>query len=162
MGRKDEFIQVNAELTQLSQTIDGLLIRGAGGFYYHTGVIQGYTHNGEVLGAGTGSGGNLQSLDLNWVKGLKQLGLGFERYEHNKDFSDVLGNAPGGSRRWVDFALAAQGTWDYKNLIFNAKLQGIKSFNYQWRQKNYTPDAYYIPNNDVFNFHGELGLTYRF
>jgi len=160
-GKKDEFIQVNAEVTQLSQTIDRK-VRPAGGFYYHYGVLQGYTHHGEVLGAGTGPGGNLQSIDLNWVKGLKKLGIGFERYEHNKEYDDNLPPSQGGSRNWVDFAIAAQGSWDYKNLIFNAKLQGIKSLNYQWRQKNFTPDAFYIPNNDAYNFFGELGLTYRF
>ena len=161
-GKKDEFIHVNAEVTQLSQTIDGILIRPAFGFYYHGGVRQGYTNNGEVLGAGTGSGGNLQSIDLNWVKGLKKIGLGFERYEHNKDFSDLFEISPNGNRKWVDFAVAAQGSWDYKNLIFNAKLQGIKSLNYQWRQKDFTREAFYIPHNDAYNFHGELGVTYRF
>ena len=161
-GKKDEFIQVNAEVTQLSQSIDGLLVRAASGFYYHNGVNQGYTNNGEVLGAGTGSGGNIQSLDLNWVKGLKKLGLGVERYEHNKEFSDRFTASTNGSRKWVDFAFAAQGTWDYKQLLFNAKLQGIKSLNYQWRQRGYTTDTYYIPHNDQFNMHMELGVTYRF
>ncbi|MBG6236632.1 hypothetical protein IWX76_003226 [Pedobacter sp. CAN_A7] len=163
LGReKDEFIQVNAELTQLSQTTDGLLVRSAGTFYHHGGVRQGYTHKGEVIGAGTGSGGNLQSLELNWVKGLKKLGLGLERYEHGKDFSDRFAASPNGSRKWVDFAVAAQGSWDYNNLIFNAKLQGIKSLNYQWRQKDFSTDTYYIPHNDAFNIHGEIGITYRF
>lgn len=163
-GKTDEFIQVNAEVTQMSQTIDGLLLRGAGSFYYHGEVRQGYTNNGEVLGAGSGTGGNLQSIDVSWVKGLKKLGLMFERLEHNRDFYDSAGfaNAKGGSRSWVDFAFAAQGEWNYKNLLFNAKLQGIKSLNYQWRQKDFTDTQYYIPHNDVFNFHGELGIAFRF
>ena len=161
-GTKDEFIQVSTEITQLSQSIDGLLVRGASGFYYHSGISQGYTNNGETLGAGTGSGGNLQSLDINWVKGLKRLGIGIERYEHNKDFFDRLPASAGGSRNWVDFAIAGQGTWDYKNLILNAKIQGVKSLNYQWRQEDFTVEQYYIPHHDAFNLHSELGITYRF
>ncbi|RNL56917.1 capsule assembly Wzi family protein [Pedobacter jejuensis] len=163
-GKTDEFIQVNAEITQMSQTIDGLLLRGAGSFYYHGEARQGYTNNGEVLGAGSGTGGNVQSIDLSWIKGMKKLGLSFERYEHNRDFYDSagFGSAKGGSRSWVDFAFGAQGEWNYKNLLFNAKLQGIKSLNYQWRQKDLTDTQYYIPNNDVFNFHGELGVAFRF
>lgn len=163
-GKEEEFIQVGAEITQMSQTIDGLLLRGAGSFYYHGEVRQGYTNNGEVLGAGSGTGGNLQSFDVSWVKGLKRLGLSLDRLEHNRDFYDSAGfaSAKGGSRSWVDFALAAEGTWDYKNLLFNAKLQGIKSLNYQWRQKDFTDTQYYIPNNTVFNFHGELGMAFRF
>jgi hypothetical protein len=163
-NKTDEFIQVNAEITQLSQSVDGLLLRNAGSFYYHEEVSQGYTNNGEVLGAGIGTGGNHQSIDLSWIKGLNKLGLAFERLEHNRDFYDYarFASAPGGSRTWVDFALAAQGEWNYKNLLFNAKIQGIKSLNYQWRQKDLTISGYYMPNNDVFNFHGELGVAFKF
>lgn len=159
-----EFIQVGAEINQMSQTIDGLLVRYAGSFYYHGEVRQGYTNNGEVLGAGSGTGGNLQSFDISWVKGSKRLGLSFDRLEHNRDFYDLsgFGYAKGGSRSWVDFALAAEGNWDYKNFLFNAKIQGIKSLNYQWRQKDFTDTQYYIPHNTVFNFHGELGVAFRF
>ena len=162
--RDGEFIQFNAEITQMSQTIDGLLLRGAGSFYYHGEVRQGYTHNGEVLGAGSGTGGNLQSFEVSWIKGFKKLGLSFDRLEHNRDFYDSSGfaTAKGGSRSWVDFAFAAVGEWNYKNLLFNAQLQGIKSLNYQWRQKDFTESQYYIPHNTVYNFQGQLGVTYRF
>ncbi|SEA99560.1 capsule assembly Wzi family protein [Pedobacter hartonius] len=160
--KKGEFIQINAEINQLSQSVDRL-VRPAGGFYQHYQIRQGYTNLGQVIGAGTGSGGNLQSLDISWVKGLKKFGLAFERYEHNADFYDFyLSDLNGQSRRWVDFALAAEGAWNYKNFVVNVKVQGIKSLNYQWRLKDYTPDEYYIPHNDVFNFHGELGVSFRF
>jgi hypothetical protein len=165
--KKDEFIKINAEIDQLSQSVDRL-VRPAGGFYQHFQVRQGYTNLGQVLGAGTGSGGDLQSIDISWVKGLKKLGLAFERYEHNADFyigdfnNPGLGDFNGQSRRWVDFSLAALGEWNYKNLLFSAKLQGIRSLNYMWKMKDYTPDEYYIPHNDVFNFHGELGVSFRF
>jgi hypothetical protein len=161
-GKKDEFIRVNMEVDQLSQSVDRL-VRPASGFYQHFQVTQGYTNLGQVLGAGTGSGGNLQSIDLSWVKGLKKIGLSFERYEHNADLYDFyIFDLNGQSRRWVDFAIAAKGDWNYKNLLFSAKLQGIKSLNYQWRLKDYTLDEYYIPHNDVFNLHGELGVSFRF
>jgi hypothetical protein len=161
-NRKDEFIQINGEIDQLSQSSDRL-VRPAGGFYQHYQVRQGYTNLGQVLGAGTGSGGNLQSIDVSWVRGLKKLGIAFERYEHNADlYNSEIKDLNGQSRRWVDFALSTKGTWDYKNIVFSAKLQGIKSLNYQWRLKYYTPDEYYIPHNDVFNFHGELGISFRF
>jgi hypothetical protein len=160
--KKDQYIQINGEIDQLSQSTDRL-VRPAGSFYQHYQVRQGYTNLGEVLGAGIGTGGNLQSIKVSWLHGLKSIGIGFERYEHNTDFyNDEIQDLNGQSRRWVDFALATNGYWNYKNLIFSAKLQAIKSLNYQWIMKNYTPDEYYIPQNDVINFHGELGMSFRF
>ncbi len=161
-GKIDQHILFSAEVTQLSQTPDRL-VRNAGGWYVHYQVREGQTNEGQVLGAGTGSGGNLQSMDVSWISGLKKLGIGLERYEHNVDFyRNAFPDINGNSRKWVDFAFALQGEWNYKNLMFNAKLQEIKSLNYEWVLKDYTPGQYYIPHNDVSNFHGELGVTFRF
>jgi hypothetical protein len=161
-GHADQHILLSAEVTQLSQTVDRL-VREAGGWFVHGQILQGETNGGKILGAGTGSGGNLQSMGVSWVSGLKKLGVRLERYEHNVDFYHVsLPDIYGGSRKWVDFAFALQGEWSYKNLIFNSTLEGIKSLNYEWVLKDYTPDQYYIPHNDVYNLHAELGVTFRF
>nr|WP_294795200.1 capsule assembly Wzi family protein [uncultured Mucilaginibacter sp.] len=162
-GLANEGIMFTGEITQTSLQRAEERIREVGFWYYNYDVQQGHTHLGQVLGAGTGPSGNIQSINISWVKGLKRLGIGLDRYEHDIDYSqtyflDINGN----SRNWVDLAFSLQGEWNYKNLIFNAKLQNIKSYNYQWILKNYAPDNYYIPNNNVYNFHGELGLTYRF
>lgn len=159
----DQHLLFSAEITQLSQTVDRL-VRTAGGWYVHGEVRHGETNMGQIMGAGTGSGGNLQSAGLSWVSGLKTLGVRFERYEHNVDlaqrfFPDINGN----SRNWVDFAIALQGDWTYKNLIFNATIEGVKSLNYEWVLKDYDPSSvYYIPHNDSFNLHALIGVTYRF
>jgi hypothetical protein len=76
----------------------------------------------------------------------------------NELFPDINGN----SRKWVDFAFALNGEWNYRNLIFNAKLQEVKSLNYEWVLKDYVPGQYYIPHNNVYNLHAELGVTFRF
>jgi hypothetical protein len=161
-GSKDEHILFSGEITQMSQSPDRL-VRGAGGWYVHSQIHDGQTNEGQVLGAGTGSGGNLQSMDVSWLSGFKKLGIQIERYEHDVDFyqgyfPDINGN----SRNWVDIAFALQGTWNYKNLILNAKLQEIQSLNYEWILKDYNPSQYYIPHNTVSNIHAELGMTYRF
>jgi hypothetical protein len=161
-GHPDEHILFGAEITQLSQSPDRL-VRNAGGWYVHSQVTQGQTNQGQVLGAGTGSGGNLQSAEISWIKGLKKLGISVERYEHDVDFyQDFFPDINGSSRKWVDFAFALQGAWNYKNLIFNAKLQEIKSLNYEWILKDYEPGQNYVPHNNVYNLHAELGATFRF
>jgi hypothetical protein len=161
-AHRDQYILFSTEITQLSQTVDRS-VREAGGWYVHSLVRDGQTNLGQVLGGGTGSGGNLQSMDISWVSGLKKLGIQVERYEHDVDFYQAsFLNINANTRSWVDFAFALIGEWNYKNLLFNAKLQQVKSLNYEWVLKDYTPGNYYIPHNDVYNFHGELGVTFRF
>lgn len=158
-GRDHEFIEIVAEATQTSQSIDRIL-RPAGSWYTHSQIKHGYTNKGQIIGAGMDLGANMQSLDVSWVKGMKRIGLSFDRYEHNPH--DAPTSVNGHSRRWVDYALAGSGEWSYKNIIAFAKLQGIKSLNYQWKMKDYDVNTYYIPHNDVFNFHGELGFAFIF
>lgn len=157
--REGEFIEISAEFTQTAQNIDRI-IREAGSWYTHSQIIHGYTHKGQIIGAGMDVGANIQSLDVNWLKGMKKIGLSFERYEHNPHDAPIALN--GRSRKWLDYALAGVGEWNYKNMLLHVKVQGIKSLNYQWRLKNYDSTLYYIPHNDVFNFHGELGMVFRF
>lgn len=162
-GTTHQYIQFSSEITQVSLDIERLLRPESGQFYTNYQLSQGDTNLGQVLGAGTGPGGNIQSIDVSWVSGLKKLGVAFQRYEHNVDISnDYFPDINSNSRKWVDFAFALNGEWNYKNLIFNAKLQEIKSLNYEWILKDYNPGQYYIPHNDVYNFHGELGITFRF
>ncbi len=161
LSDKNKHILFGAEITQMSQSIDDRIVDNThGSWYIHHEVLAGQTNKGQILGAGIGPGGNSQSVDISWVYGLKRIGISFDRYEHDVDITptDINGN----SRKWVDFAFALQGEWNYKNLLLNAKIQHVKSLNYRWILKDYVPGQYYIPHNDVYNFHGELGLTYRF
>lgn len=157
---KDQHILVSAEITQISQSPDRL-IRPSVGWYTHFQVRQGYTHLGQVLGAG--GGGNMQTADISWVSGLKKLGVSFERYERNTDLTDWSFQAVNGnSRNWVDISIALHGEWNYRNFIFNARLQPIKSLNYQWITKDRVADTYYVPNNNAYNFYAQAGAAYRF
>jgi hypothetical protein len=150
-GMENEFIQVGVELTHMEQSIDRIF-REAGEWYMHSEVLHGYTNRGEVLGAGIGPGGNLLSANVSWVKGLKQIGLQIERYEHNGDLATASGYGP-----WIDFNMAAVGSWTHNKFIFNAKLQGIQSVNYQWLS-----GPLGSPNKNVFHLNGEVGVMYRF
>ena len=89
---------------------------------------------------------------MSWVKGLKQLGIQLERYEHNGDLANAFGY-----REWVDFSTAVFADWTYKEFIMSTKLQGIKSVNYQWQSR-----LGGAPKKNPFNLNIELGLMYRF
>jgi len=159
---RNENLLISIEATQLQET-NPADIRNADSWYVNKYVRQGYTNRGEVLGAGIGPGGNSQTVDVSWVKGLKRLGIQLERYVHNNDFYFYAYENDKDSRRhWTDLSLAFNGEWNYKNFIFNAKLMGVNSLNYQWYLFQGPNDDVNISGKDAFNVQMQAGLTYRF
>lgn len=153
-------IGVGMEFTQLAKNANSTL-RGTRSWYASTIVRHGYTHKGQLLGAGIGPGSNTGTLNISWHRSLKSLGLQLERYVHNNDFH--LENIKDIRMHWVDLSASLNGAWDYKNLLFNFRLKFVKSQNYQW-EFDYNLNDYwdYSGANDVINFQGQLGVMYRF
>jgi hypothetical protein len=164
-AKGDEHIMISIEATQLGETNTDKVL-GLTEWYVNPYIRQGYTNRGESLGAGIGPGANLQTLDISWVKGLKRIGLQLERYLHNDDFYYYTFNDTQDWRRhWVDLSAALNGEWNYKKFIFNAKLMGVYSLNYQWYldpSLERVGAPYYVPGQTKFNLQAQAGLTYRF
>lgn len=154
-GTDDRFL-ISAELTHLAQPLNRIL-RSAGTWYVHD-ISQGYTHVGEILGAGIGPGGGLQSFELSWLRGYKKLGFLLERFEHNRDYyQEVIDPKDDYNEQWVDLSAGVVSTWDYKNLLIRGRLSGVQSLNYMW-QTNIDD----LPQRNMFNVHATLGLSYYF
>ena len=117
---------------------------------------------GQLLVAGIGPGSNMQTLNISWIKGLKLVGLQLERYVHNNDFhyAAVLDTR----YHWVDFIGSLVGEWNYKNLIFTAKVDGIVSFSYQFLYDPIpsNPPFFWDPAKNVYSIQALLGVMYRF
>ncbi len=160
-SRNENFI-VNIEVAQLQETsLED--IRSTKSWYFNKYVRHGYTHRGEVLGAGIGPGGNMQSLNVSWFKGLKRLGIEIERYIHNNDFYYyTFEDSKDFRRHWTDLSFAAVGEWNYKNFIFSGKLQGVNSLNYQWFLFQEPGESYMVKGEDAFNLQLQAGMSYRF
>lgn len=159
---KNENIMIGVEVTQLQENSIDKIKQGYE-WYVSKSIRQGYTNRGESLGAGIGPGGNLQSLDVSWVKGLKKLGIQIERYVHNNDFYYyAFSDSQNYSQHWVDLSVAANGEWNYKNLIFNAKILGVESLDYQWALKKNGNDITFENQIHQFNLQIQAGVTYRF
>jgi len=160
----DEFIQAGVEFTHLEGSSTQRL-RDYPFWYAHHNVVAGYTNNGQVFGAGIGPGSNMQSLDVNWVKGLKKIGITLERTLHNNDlYYRAFGTAPNTDfrRHWVDLSFIGNFNWDYKNFVLNTQLGLIHSLNYQYQFQNQSPtDIFVWDKADVNNFHAKVGLMYR-
>jgi len=164
LRRADEYIQMGVEFTQLEKagTRD---TRASETWYTHYQVLDGYTNNGQVLGAGIGPGSNLQSLDVNWVKGLRKIGLTFERLVNNNDLFYNFAYASADknqyiNRHWIDLSVAGNFAWTYKKFIVNSQLTYIRSLNYhyEWDQG---PDYWDWDKKDVNNLHFKVGILYK-
>ena len=150
----DERIMLDIELTQLQENSITNILTGRE-WYVNQYIRQGYTNQGQELGAGIGPGGNIQTVNISWVKGLKKLGLQFQRYSHNNDlYYLTYAGTDNYSGHWVDLSLAAMAELNYKNLIFNFKLQAIKSLNYL--------SADPVQQDNAYNLQMQAGLTYVF
>lgn len=163
LRRADEFIQIGVEFTQLEKgtTRD---TRASETWYAHYQVRDGYTNQGQVLGAGIGPGSNLQSVDVNWVKGLRKIGLQFERQVNNNDLFYQFAYASADknqfiNRHWVDLSVAGKFAWTYKKFVLNSQLTYIRSLNYQYMWKTGT-DYWDWDKQDVNNVSIKVGLMY--
>lgn len=159
---EDQYIQVAVEFTQLERS-RSRGVKDKPAWYTDVAIMHGYTNNGQVIGAGVGPGGSMQSLDLSWVKGVKQIGLGFERIANNNDFFYSAGKPVADPRRhWVDLALKGNFSWNFNRLIVNAEFAVVKSLNYQWQYVDDGSFYWDVPKIDVANFHSKIGLMYSF
>ncbi|QQL50863.1 capsule assembly Wzi family protein [Mucilaginibacter ginkgonis] len=162
---RHEDLVISVEGTELGETSIEK-IRNLDSWYVNKYITQGYTNNGQSLGAGIGPGGNFQTIDVSWVRGVKRLGLQVERFLHNDDLYYYLYEGSEDFRRhWVDLSIGLNGVWNYNHLIFTAKLQFVHSLNYQY----YLDPALEIPGQSYFvngitanNLHAQAGISYRF
>jgi len=164
LPKADEYLQLGVEVTQLQEPSTRFL-RETPPWYRHNQVTDGYTNDGQVLGAGIGPGSNLQTFDINWVKGLKKIGFTFERQVNNNDlFYDFSSSSSGDSqhvnRRWIDLSFASNFAWTYKHFVFNSQLVYIRSLNYQYQETQHINTGK-ITGKDVDNLHLKVGILYN-
>jgi hypothetical protein len=162
-SRPNEYIQIGLETAELGLPANDVVERGSGYWYTHGAIKQGYTNNGEILGAGIGPGSNLQTLDVSWFNGLKRIGFQVQRYEHNADLYYAAFIKGELRRHWVDFSAGLNSDWSYNHFIFSGKLLYIDQLNYEWKFKN-DPSVFYWNQKhfDVNNFQLGLSISYRF
>lgn len=158
-------IQTRFEVFHQQESIN-ILVRYPGntGFINwggHLPIVTGFTHKGQMIGPGIGPGSNVQTLETAWVKGVKKIGVRFDRLNRYQDsfvkkFNDVTPE-----QRWVDLALGAIVEWKFKNLLISSNFTFINSLNYQWQMES-VDSSVFPKGKDVVNFQGHLKTIYLF
>ncbi len=157
------FFQMNGEILQQQESIN-ILTRygpsGSGSWASH-GIRQGFTHQGQMLGPGVGPSSNIQTLETSWVKGLKKLGIRWERLNRHQDVYIKIFNDPSENGRWVDYSARILADWQFDNLLVSTTTNFVYSLNNQWDLLGKsTPE---FPNGKRgFSFIGQVHLIYLF
>ena len=161
LNHLNEAIQIVLESTQLENTYKNGT-RGQNPWYIHTQLRHGYTHQGQLLGAGIGPGSNLQTLEVSWVKQLSVVGCRLERYVHNNDFhysviKDIRAN-------WVDLIGTVFCNWDLQHFLLTARIDLMNCYNYQhlFVPKDPAATEFWTPGKTTFNLQAIVEVTYRF
>ncbi|HXH99799.1 MAG TPA: hypothetical protein VNI52_06000 [Sphingobacteriaceae bacterium] len=154
--RESGYVQINMETTRLSQGINYLLRNGQS-FYAHGQIVHGYTHNGQVLGAGIGPGTNLQSMQMKWFRGLNSWGVDIERYTFNNDFYGIRSNYKRDSR--IDIVMGLNASKKSNGILLCLNLQGVKTTkSRQNSDSTFLKDA----DNEKFNIFSRVAFSYQF
>jgi hypothetical protein len=130
----DAFFQINGEMLQQQESINILIRYGArgGSSWAAHGIRQGFTHQGQMLGPGVGPSSNVQTLETSWVKGVKKLGIRWERLNRHQDVYIKVFNDPSENGHWVDYSARFLADWKFDNLLVSSNINLVHSLNPQW------------------------------
>lgn len=144
-------LELMAEFTNLQLPLTRL-VREQESWYSHHQVRDGYTHFGQVVGAGIGPGGSSQTLGANWWKGISRTGVLLERVVHNNDFYyHTFTPLRDYWNHWVDYSLHLNRSWRRNHFLYDARLSLVKSLNYQWQG-----------GRDIHHLNAALSVSYLF
>lgn len=179
------FLRLNVEMTQLQlynpkdMFYPGwAFVGGLPNSWYTSDVIkQGYTNQGQILGASIGPGSNSQTINLSYHYKYNHFGIMVERISQNNDFFSVVyfsgkfGQIVPGygqvwgyyNKYWVDInsKIYAQ-IMPVKNVLISASLMQTDAMNYRWIKVNMNGRKYDDPSSitDKYNVQFQLSLKY--
>jgi hypothetical protein len=173
---KDRWLQIFSEYTRLQAPMDNYIRPGASTYSFYThGNGVGWTHRGQVLGAGIGPGSNMTTIGATYGKGFHTFGVHLERVIYNEDLFfaeiDYLKFAPGGanpffsdfSKRYVDWGVLLNHHTTFGKMFVGYQFHLLRTYNFQW---NYDPlgllGPFRFPGINKWSMNIEMSAVYRF
>lgn len=160
---------ISVEFTELAQERDKVY-RHSGSWYRHAWLEswhQGYVNNGQIVGAPIGPGSNSQTLEITYFRKRQKHSFIFNRTLYDNDYyynvyvpSVGLDNSKEDdpdanfqnsdlyAHRWK-MSLMLNSTIYFNNFDLYAGAEVAHYYNFN-----------YIPDNDKWNFYGQLGIRY--
>lgn len=135
-GSERPYLDLSFEATQLAQTTSYIL-RNAGNWYTHGAITQGLTNEGQIMGAGSGLGNNVQTLQIKKIEGLQQIGLKLQRIQQDPKGLQGSGLTLGmRDYQWTDISVGLLGNKRWNNIMAGGEIQFVSSKNYGWNNAN--------------------------
>jgi|694.fasta_scaffold07461_2 hypothetical protein len=154
--------EVTTEFTNLQAT-NAQEVYNARSWYINSNVRQGYTQLGKIMGAGIGSGGKSQSIDISILKRRAKMGIMLERIVQNNDFYyNAYYPIRYWKKHWIDMSALYHAYFEVKKHLFVKAQVGItRSLNYNWWEIPLVDPV--LPGNgyDPINVHGNLTVVYH-
>jgi hypothetical protein len=144
-NNNNTFLSIAIEATRMAQT-PSYLQRNAGNWYEHGRLLEGYTNENQILGAGSGFGNNIQSLIFNYNTRNNIYGIKFQHISNNPKGGINLFDKNGGWQDWDDFTYGIIVKQRYKNILFNANIDWVHSNNYLWQQNKKRENFHFFLN----------------
>jgi hypothetical protein len=133
----------------------------AGSWYVHSRAIQGYTNEGQIMGATLGLGGNGQTMRISKIDALKILSLQLNRVTHEAVmYEAALPYSNPSVTKWVDYGIRIMADMPYKGFILSGTIGMKRSFNYQFTQPSNATGLGLRNPNDLDSFIFKLGITF--
>lgn len=144
-SKKGRTVRIGYEHTNLSRN-SAFLWRPTPSYYTHGVNRNGYSNDGQIIGAGIGPGGNSDHLNIKIEYTKFKIGLLFQRIEHNRDFFVV--NITNANLHDIEYSINGFFQKEFKPLTLY--LESTVSHNY---------NKYYIA--DKANFSLSLGFQFK-
>ena len=155
-----KYWQFVTEYTRMQQPPSWPLL-SAGTWYVHSRAIQGYTNEGQIMGATLGLGGNGQTFRMSKIDGLKTYGVQFNRVTHDAVyFESYLAYTNPSLTKWVDYGIQFMADMPYKGFIISGTMGMKRSFNYQYTQPSNATGLGLSNPNDIDSYIFKLGITF--
>jgi hypothetical protein len=174
LSGRDRWFQVKGEYTKISAPFANYARPNiqANSFYTHSNGF-GWTHRGQVLGAGIGPGSVMNTATFTYGKGFNTFGLTFERVSYNEDlfyneidylrlgtvnpfFIDV-------SKQFVDWGLMLHHHTAYGHFFVGYQLHLRRTYNFQWNYDPFSlPGIFRFPGVNVWSLNADISCVYRF
>ena len=140
-------LSLNFETIRLAE-LPNYLVSYAGTIYQHGLVLEGYTNNEQILGAGVGNGNNAQQFSINLHRGFNIFGLKFEHIAQGPiNYSGNFFTLGIRTTLWDDYLFGFHINQKISNnLLFKSQINIINSKNYLWKQSNNHTNLFLLLN----------------